>query len=784
MRKPLIHWVWLSSNGGANQVSTPDLYANNIYTDQIVLEWSPGADNYVLKRNTVNDEGTATEIYNGALTTYTDTGRTADTNYYYFLKAQITSATDSAFASNATYTLPNVTALYLPPGIDYGVVNTTNDYGTVNGANIFSLKSVVNTGGPLLSRTSGDFTRLYSQTNSSYCASGLASSGYCDFASNIDLGTGAFTIVIRDFVSSSIGGASQLFSIAGGERLRIQSTTGCYVLINGAFSGLMTWPVAYTLGSNVTLIIECDGTNVRSSITNGATWSNSVTRPGSGAAYTFSRFGASSAGGNAIPVQMTMMFFANYQLSETQRNKVLGIFSGNDVTFSDTDLSIVPKNLPSTFSNDLVNGYSDFVAGLLAKGHGYGLSKNVFSINDYDIISVQEKITAPEYANSFLFIYNRVTQKLYSPIDLGYYATTEDIHEKPSITLIDNTVYISQMSRHYGGNEGSDYRLRKIGRNFDFLDVTTLPLTKDICQQYYQSDTQYPQETRLGNTLIKFSQRRDPVSTLPGRILVHISEDGGISTECHIAFDSATTNNWLYPLTIYNGNRSEVYIGIELVIAGVSPVRCAGLALFKTTDGITFSNIQGTFSKNTRTSGAITLAEMFTNGTVLDARSLTSTLWSHAYCTTAGMLYGVVGNGNNNGWLLWYQNQGGAITTKTVTFGGDTVVLGTQTDTTGSFTFSYHRAPIVALYKGGTTFDVVALQVNGGNWQPTLYRSTDMGDTWSKIGVLDGIDSTKQHTELEFSQNYHFNNDQGVFTCSKALNSTTSNFYVLDIADL
>ena len=148
------------------------------------------------------------------------------------------------------------------------------------------------------------------------------------------------------------------------------------------------------------------------------------------------------------------------------------------------------------------------------------------------------------------------------------------------------------------------------------------------------------------------------------------------------------------------------------------------------------------------------------------------------------MVYGVVGNGSNTGYSLFYQTIGGALTTKTITFGGDTVVTGTQTTTTGTFQNAYHRSPIVAVYDGSNNWRVIAAQVNGGNWLPTVYQSTNNGDTWSKLGTIAGIDTGGQHVEFEISQNIHFNAGVGVFACNRALSATSGRAFVKDLASL
>ena len=185
-------------------------------------------------------------------------------------------------------------------------------------------------------------------------------------------------------------------------------------------------------------------------------------------------------------------------------------------------------------------------------------------------------------------------------------------------------------------------------------------------------------------------------------------------------------------------------------------------------------------------SGAVTLTELLTSFTTVDATSGTCT-GNAAYpmVYTDGTIYGVAGKSTNDGFVLWKQKNGGSMTTATIpeSFCGDDIVVNLLSSYTGSYTFAFHRHPIALLYGGGQTWYLVALQKNSGNWKPTLYRSTDDWANWSKIGVLNGIDTGGQHTELQFSANYHFNG-KGIFHYSKATSSTLSLMYIRDANNL
>ena len=766
----------MNSGGGVSAFDSPDLYYDNLYKDQAILHWSPGADSYVVDISDDSGFSNIVDTYSGALSTKTFTGLSADTRYWVRCKAQFSGFDDSAYREVNFYTQKSsLVAAYIPMGLEY---NDTNDFGTMGStsAPITSLKSVI-ASGPLLSRTSGTFAAKILGDISPYAYAEFSTSGYADTASDIALGTGAFTIIGEVNIVGAPGSASQMMcdAVVGGNRVvRFGNQTGFYVAINNSFSALMTWPSTLPINQFIQLVVECDSTTIRASFDNGATWTNTVARPSIGNAFNLNRMGASSTGGNALPFGFKQLRFYTEVLTQAERDRIFDVVEGSAFVNAGLDLTKQPTNLPWTFITDPVDNYiTAFDAGSLSRG---GLvTKTVWSTSTHDYFTLVAPIAAPDYGNTTLFIRNRTTGKIHTGIDLGHYATSEDIHERPSIHLISNALWIAQMRNHYDFDPASLY-IRKFWENFNFLEIDTLPLAKRLGEGFALPYNQYPQPVVIGNKMAVITHVKAIAGNNKGRLLCSISDDGGQSWgQSFTLFYDATANVFVYPCPIEDNNKGKCNLILEYVVSGV----LKGVVFFDTTDFITWANKDGTYSKNVVTGGFLTTTEIFANGTIIDARASTNTSWAQGLSTNDDMIYGVVGNATATALQLFYQLDGSAKVLKTISFSPDTVLVdGTAM---GTYMSAYHRSIAVAVYRGSGQFDVVALQINSGNWTPTLYRTLDWGDTWAKVGVLPGIDTGSQHYEFEVSHSYHANGDKGTLMATKATSLNDGISYVLDV---
>jgi hypothetical protein len=174
----------------------------------ITWDASVNATNYVLERDTNSDYSTATEIYSGALLTYTDSGLTEDTTYYYRVKAEATGFVDSVW-SEASGT-PTSTANFTLVGLVESPTNTfeaqaASNYGSNYGVDATNVQS-------------GAFTFTISLDNTSVNPEG------CMFGVDASPTNNAWNVGNWDAGAYVVNGSLQIFDITNGTAANTGST--------------------------------------------------------------------------------------------------------------------------------------------------------------------------------------------------------------------------------------------------------------------------------------------------------------------------------------------------------------------------------------------------------------------------------------------------------------------------------------------------------------------------------------------------------------------------------
>src|SRR5690606_32931543 len=98
---------------------------------------------------------------------------------------------------------------------------------------------------------------------------------------------------------------------------------------------------------------------------------------------------------------------------------------------------------------------------------------------------------------------------------------------------------------------------------------------------------------------------------------------------------------------------------------------------------------------------------------------------TNSHIADDGELYAISGDGDG-GWQFMYGTYGSTITTKDINFGVYTIVDSLS-----------HEGGYIRKVSD-TQYELYMMEENGGLWQPIHFRTTDKGDTWTRIDDITG----------------------------------------------
>lgn len=725
-----------------------------------------GADNYVYERATQSDFSDAEEVESDQVTNFGDSSLTMGGTYYYRVKAQKAGVADSEWVTASVQTISFM------PHAWYEFVgmarNVENDYGTAaSNGTISSFKSIVNASGPLLSKNaSANAAAIRHQptTPRTFAFQNIVTNaGYYDMGSNIVL-SGDFTIAL-EMVCPTTGGTRYILSWVGGTDHIFFPSTPSTLRVNFGSTNYNPAPTATLVAGTVyKLVFERSGTNLRVSIDGGATWGSAVTVATGD--FTINRTWASNLGGNSLSHESRrIMFYSGGALTKSQLDQFFNYCIPAAVAPIETPSSVSVKGL--TFAALTDNRWTDATSA--ADNHAGPHRKAVWSIGNTHIIASNKDSDEPDLSDVSLRVLNGANGEGSSLVDLGHLTESEDVHNIGSLTPpLNNRIYYVQQNQHYGLGY-SKHVVRSTGNGFDFSGVMSIPPGKGV-PNYVWSETQYNQVTVVGDNIYMASQEYD--TTFPRRVVLGKCSNLFQSWDWKVSIcDFAAAPDWSYPHLIYAPSHDEIILIINHVVNpdGSKWVYFVRISL----DGTTATNLDGTFSKNLVTSGALTIAELETNCLVFDGDALGgNSAFQQFFVTEDGLLYGVISDGEQTGWRLATAQIGVAgWTFKDITWGGKTVVTATTNDDTGAAGVgAYNRAMPVGIRVGDGQFRVFGLESNSGNWRIIETATDDGGDTWDYVADISPTADAAQYLGLSVSHNHEYNDH----TCLRATRATSA----------
>ena len=154
------------------------------------------------------------------------------------------------------------------------------------------------------------------------------------------------------------------------------------------------------------------------------------------------------------------------------------------------------------------------------------------------------------------------------------------------------------------------------------------------------------------------------------------------------------------------------------------------------TDGVTWSNLAETWSKNVDTGGTITISELETNSLIFDSTALVggAEIMS-VFVDEDDLPYCVITNGYNTGYNLW--NNG---TTKAIDFKSYVT------------SFDYAQSAMEVIKTASSTFHVFFRETTNANGRTAHLKTVDGGDNWTDEGLLND-DPTIDYGQIFISKN-------------------------------
>lgn len=746
------------------QTSTPNLNAYAINRTDVVLEFG-FTDNtgltFTLEEATSSDfvsglVDLSSAGYNGTDGSFTRTGRTPGTTYYYRVKASQSGYSDS------DYSIDNATPISITPLFWAEVTgmknNTDNDYGTVNAsAQVTRIKSIINTssyadwdatvaGGLRVQPPDYAYITMLNQQRRYVLNTPLTS-------------IGDFTICFRGIITAY----GYFVYHDTSNYINFTSSTSVQVRIAGTTYTITIPTTSLNVINNI--VIQRSGTTLRYSV-NGSSF---ATQSAVNTAWSITNlFGTTS--GNGI-YELERLVIDDIAMSTDQINQVFNYLKSNTSEPEEIDYNTIPK-VNSYLDGSFVNGYVDYE--LNSVSNGSFSRKNVWSIGDYHHILTTKQSSLSDTQTQYLITYDEGGDRVSTPLLLPYYISNSDVHNNGSLFQYSNSLMILQSDVHYDQAAVTNLKIRRFSKDFDLRRYTDWTLSKSV-PSTVKNKEQYQIPFILNDGIQLLTQEYNGSG---GRYIVQArSTDYGRSwTKKRIA--DAGSPEWLYPSGPYNGDDGEVYYIFLSYRSGVE-IEYGGIFFVRTTDGVNFKNFSGSFTKTVNTSAdAITLTELFTNYAIYDARALPaeSTSFEQAFVTPSGFFYTIIGNGSDTGYKIVYGTIGSSLTIKDLGTDGKTIVTNHKSEM-GTVVNSFNRGYPIMIYRGGTTFDVYAFEINSGNWRIIKLTSTDMGDNWSFAGNIT-TDDSHQHIHMRVSENYHYNPSGGILTATKGLSSTTGNLFI------
>lgn len=725
------------SGGGAQAFDSPaPLQVMPISTTRIDSWWlDVGQDNNKLYIDDVL-------VYDGTNLTYSATGLTRGQSYVFKLVVSL-DGQESVELTKTVSTIPvDVLAWFEFTGLEY---NTDNAYGTMDGTLPYRINAFKSVFGPSHIASNVNTNRSdinYRPKHSAYHSFRGATAGYV-LDTPIIL-SGDWTVLAPENEIAEYSAVARILGTNTGfsNTLMVKITSGqvsVRLTINSVLY-IVDIATSKVIGDTISIAWRKKGTNYYASIDGGSTWSPPVTV--ANLDVTINNLLANPAGSyswtNQTGPRFVFLQGADYTIDELAHAN--DYFKLSDYTPETPSGTLVAKGL--TFEA-LVNGH---IANTMAWGFNSG-NKNfdrLKSSMNLHFFALNADPTAPTYSSGLSYVYDSKTHKISNEIDLGYYVASTDVHANNSVDIFDKTVDYLRPNVFYGlVSTYSTFKRKSSGKNFNFTKINeriyASNIAKNICDH-----TTYYQCVNIGSRRCLIVQEQGDAGQSVGQYITIFYSDDNFNSHRKIRLMAAGPNigavdQWLY-FRIAEGVDS-VYIYWQR-LANSNPDRVTELGVIKSNDGITWTNKDGSWSKNVDSAGTITISEAIANTIIFDASALVGeAALISGYVDENGLPYCILTNGLNTGFYLW--NNG---TLKTIDFKGYTT------------SFDPTQAGMECVKTGASAFHLFFRETTNANGRCAHIKTIDGGDNWTDEGLVND-DAAINYGQIFISKNHHFNSD-------------------------
>lgn len=779
--------------------SPSPLIANVYSSSNIILTWSNiGAGAlYTLQRATdLGFTTNLTTLYSGLNLTYSDTGLSTNTIYYYRINAALSGYHVSNYTSVSATTMSfTALAMYNFDGI-YPVTSSTTNY-QVNEDNDTPSGTWSNLGGsdlgitvikPLLGvgptfnynvttkpiiNTVPDYSSISGvissrqQSTFPYLDGASAITMPSDFTiafevrlySNGGTGTGVVGAAV-DFLSNTANTNSRVFLVNNnGVRLKINGTDYTPLYPNFPLY-LERWHKVF---------IQRSGTNIRVGeyLNGGMSWGSYVSA--SSSSFIIDRLFQSNtpAANVAFDYVKGQMWFVGSLLSDSQCGEI-ATWGANPAYAEATPLTgTIPVTGVTNFTAIPTDGYVvDPTNG------GYyqtrKLMAKIITFGDKTFVA-QSKKPSDFNVDGFKIIDHtnwKYSDTYYFPV-IG---NSTDVHLSSTYFKYDNRIYRSFVYAWYDLAVSNSLNFQHSGENFK-MDSWSKHSYVKATRNTLASFPGEPNELAMGNTIFQIYQEFNPISGGAQFMRINKSIDNLNSWETNRLIDTGAGNQWVYYITAYSIDGGSMYLIINLFSTALTQYynTCVLKSVTGANQGYVWTNVSGSFSKDIRNMNAITLSDLTTNFSVISTSTTNAHVMSRvAFIKADGELYMTCGDGSANdqttgagGHKLMYTSSGSLIIKSIPSVvGGHTLVSPQFMD--GGF-LMVDPADVT----GNTLRYFVAETAASNNWPLIEIKTVDKGTNWTFVATHSS-DPSMRHDLIRGSDNYPYTGGHIILTCLKS----------------